>query len=91
MRSQARVSLNLASCVQFMKGVSTVTLIYNSTMIYKQGNLIDCNPYFIKLMFSSQRRLSAAAMPVFHSLKASEKINIKTKFNTRLSLHANLT
>lgn len=89
MRSQARVSLNLASCVQFMKGVSTVTLIYNSTM--KQGNLIDCNPYFIKLMFSSQRLLSAAAMPVFHSLKASEKINIKTKFNTRLSLHANLT
>lgn len=89
MRSQARVSLNLASCVQFMKGVSTVTLIYNSTMIYKQGNLIDCNPYFIKLMFSSQRLLSAADM--FHSLKASEKINIKTKFNTRLSLHANLT
>lgn len=83
MRSQARVSLNLASCVQFMKGVSTVTLIYNSTMIYKQGNLIDCNPYFIKLMFSSQRLLSAAAMAVFHSLKASEKNQYKNKIQHR--------
>lgn len=70
--------------------MATVILIYNSTMIYKQGNLIDYDPYFIKLMFSSQRLLSAAAMAVFHSLKASEKINIKTEFNTRLSLHANV-